>query len=169
MAGIKDAINDLLTKLQAVNGSTSFLYVRVWNNQFQLLDEGKTEAIPFPCAFVEVRVPNDYTTLPYGITQSDVTFRIHIGQREEDAGDGTMGQNINIFALRDEVIKLLTNYEPTACSGLMKVAEEQDYSHTNIYHYIVDFICAFIDNKGDTRTWIEKTPPTILQIDTTIE
>lgn len=38
----------------------------------------------------------------------------------------------------------------------MKGAEVQDYEHTNIYHYIVEFKTAFIDTVGSFDT---QNPP----------
>lgn len=163
MSGIKTPILDIITKLET--GSFS-QYSRIWNNQFEKLELGTIEAFPFPCAFVEVVLPNEYNALSSGISASDVTFRIHIGQTEYDAQDGRLSENKSIFDLRDEVVKLLTNFYPTACSGMMRVSEEQDYKHTNIYHYVVDFVSHFIDDKGDTTPsgMITKQPPTTLEI-----
>lgn len=165
MAGIKSPINDLLAKLATLktNGSDSdFAKIAIFNNQFEdseIKDGAMIYSFPFPCVFVETLMPNNYNQLGMAITQSDVTFRIHIGQTEYDAQDGSMEQNLSIFDLRDKVIKLLTHYEPTACSRLMKTEEGQDYEHSNIYHYTIDFICAFVDDKGKKDTII-KLPPT---------
>lgn len=166
MSGIDSPVKDILAKVV----TSSIKYCRVWNNQFKYIEEKKIEAFSFPCAFVEVIMPNNYNQLGCGITQSDVTFRIHIGAVEFDAGDGTMEQNLSIFALRDEIIALLTNFQPTACSNLMHTGDGQDFEHTDIYHYTIDFICSFIDDKGDSRKkLISKAPPTALEVDITIE
>ena len=74
--------------------------------------------------------------------------RIHIGHEEYDAGNGDFEQNVNIFTYRDSIINVLNNFQPTACSTLMKNSEEQDYVHTNIYHYKIEFTTAFVDSKG---------------------
>ena len=161
MAGIVDPINDLLAKIET--GSIKF--ARVYNNQFQQMEEGTVESFPMPCAFVEVVSPNNYDQLGLGYTISDLVFRVHIGAVEYDSQSGTLEQNLSIFALRDEVISLLTYYELTRCSGLMKIAEQQDYTHTNVYHYIIDFTCSYFDEVGRTnKALIEKEPPTDLTV-----
>lgn len=166
MAGIKVMIQDLLNKL---SDGTSFQYVRIWNNQFQLQEDGTTESFPYPCIFIQLENSADYQQMGLGMTLSDIIVRIHIGQEYYDAQDGTIGQNLSIFDLRDEVIRLLTYYEATQCSGLQKIAEDQDYSHTNVYHYIVDFRCSFVDDRGDQRANdIGTTPPIGIEIDPTI-
>jgi hypothetical protein len=166
MAGIKAPIQDIISKLAT---NTSFQFVRVWNRQIRMLYDGETYSYPLPACFVEVINPAQYEQMGLGYTQSEITFRIHIAQEYYDAQDGTFEQNYTIFDLRDEVIALLTYYEPTACSGLQKTNEEQDYEHTQLYHYMVDFKCSFIDSKGDqTVNDIDKQPPTGLELDITI-
>ena len=158
MAGIKDPLQDLLTLIE----TSSIKYSRVWNNQFQWMEEQSIEAFPFPCCFVETQFPN-IEQGGLGYTVSDVIFRIHIGQVEYDSANGNIEQNLSIFALRDEIITLLTYKELSGCSGLQKVNEEQDYTHTNVYHYIIDFKCSFVDTKGDqTQTQITNYPTNLI-------
>jgi hypothetical protein len=175
MAGIKTVLTELMTKLATLtvtNGSNQSvpLYTRIWNNQFRLLAEGDTYNFPFPCAFVEILRDHDGdSTLGQGIAGYDVRFRIHLGMDFYDAGDGTMEQNLNIFDLKDQVIALLQFYEMSQCGGLQCINEGQDYNHTNLYHYTVDFVCHFIEGAGDQTTDDRTTgPPTGIEIDPTV-
>ena len=159
---IKDVITDLLTLLTEI---TDLQYVRVFNNQFAQMENGTVESFPMPCSFIEIVSPNNYDQLGVGYTISDLNIRVHLGIVEYDAGSGNMEQNLTIFALRDKVIKKLTYHELSGCSGLMKIAESQDYEHTNVYHYMIDFKCSFVDNAGATDSdLIIKEPPTDLEI-----
>lgn len=169
MSGIKAPITDIVNKLKTLSwpnnsGDSPPIYSAVWNNQFKLLAEGESYMFPLPAAFVETILPNNYTQLAYGITESDVTFRIHLGLEQIDAGDGTMDQNLSIFDFRNAIIALLTDFEPTACSMLMKTSESQEYNHNNLYHYTIDFICSFIDDRGSKYPTLQSTPPTDPQI-----
>lgn len=167
MAGIKDVITDLLAKIET---NTSFKYVRVFNNQFQQMEDGTVESFPMPCVFLEIVAPQTYDQLGIGYTISDLFIRVHIGQVEYDAGDGTLEQNLSIFALRDSVIHLLQYYQPVGCGGMMKIAEQQDYQHTNVYHYTIDFKCAFVDTLGKTDgDLIIKDPPTDLELNASFD
>ena len=159
MAGISEAINSIMAKV--ATGTIDF--VRVWNNQFQFMEESAIEAFPMPCCFIEVSGPSE--SLGLGFTAAELAVRVHIGATEYDSAQGTIGQNLSIFALRDEVKQLLTYFEATGCSGLQFVNEEQDYTHTNVYHYIMDFKCSHIDDKGD-KTVGQTTggPPTELEL-----
>ena len=143
MAGINNAIIDLTTRLQNAVG-----FCRIWNNQLRYMEDGAIESFPMPCSFVEVVMSQQHTQLSSGFTESDVTFRVHLAAVEYDAQNGTLEQNYSIFTLRDTVVALLTYFEPSGCSRLMKIAEQQDYEHTNVYHYVVDFQCSFIDTTG---------------------
>ena len=172
MSGISAPIADLKALLTSITfrnnaGQTIGLFSEVWNNHFKSLEDGTTYSFPLPAALIEVINPANYTQLAFGITESDITFRIHIGMEQLDSGTGTMDENLTIFALRDAVIAKLTYQELTACSGLMKVSENQDYNHDNLYVYTIDFVCSFIDDLGDTRrTQTASVPPTHLVLDT---
>ena len=122
------------------------------------MEEGAIETFPFPCTFIEVQMPEDHAQLGGGITDSTVTFKIHIGSVEYDAQDGTLEENKTIFAYRDDVVAALTHYQPTGCGRLMKIREQQDYEHTNVYHYIIEFQCAFIDTTGAEAEFFKEGP-----------
>ena len=145
MANLSALYTSLLNRVKEI---TQFQFVRIWNNQLQQLEDGETYAYPFPCAFVEILTPADYLPLGGGYSVSDITIRIHIGHEEYDAGGGNLEQNFNVFTLRDLVVNKLNLFQPTAASSLMRSAELQDYVHTNVYHYQIDFRSAFVDDAG---------------------
>lgn len=170
MAGIKQPILDILTKLSEI---PDFLFIRIWNNQIQAKRDGRHYDYPTPAAFVEVINDPVYEQLGLGFQSSDVGFRVHIEHTYYDAQDGTFEQDLPVFDLRDKVVAKLSLFEPTACGPLTRVSETQDYDHDNIYHYIIDFTCSFIDSKGspydtDAGKYIEKEPPTGLQVDVNV-
>lgn len=180
MAGIKAPIQDILTRLSTLtplnqDNLTPPLYARMWNNQLKDQAEGKTYSFPFPCSFLELINPTNYNRLGNGIDESDVVWRIHLAHEQLDAMDGTFEQDLTIFDLRDSIVALLSGFKPTGCGSMVRIHEEQDYNHDNIYHYMIDFICGFIDSKGspfDTgRTdYRDSIPPQILnQVVTTSE
>ncbi|MCW3128209.1 MAG: hypothetical protein JWO03_3867 [Bacteroidetes bacterium] len=170
--GIVDPIREMIAKLTTLNvvngqGQTVPLFARVWNNQFAQEALGEYDPFPRPCAFVEImKGGSGDSGLGEGFAGYDVTWRIHLSHELYDAGDGTMDQDLGIFDLKDHVIDLLTYFEMVYCSGLMCIHEEQDFNHSNIYHYIVDFKCHFIEVAGDQTTAdIDSVPPVLLEID----
>ena len=169
MAGIKAPIVDIINKLKTLQlpnnaGNSPGLYSAVWNEQLQRLEEGESYPFNLPAAFVELLMSNNYQQLGSGITASDLTFRIHLAMEQIDAGDGDLDQNLTIFEYRDAIVDLLTHFEPTACSMLMHVNNEQDYGHNNVYVYLIDFTCHFIDDKGSRYPTNESADDTDLVV-----
>lgn len=177
MPGIKDCLQDILTQLttlQVVNqdGQTVPLYARIWNNQVEYEAQGKGIVFPKPAAFVEIVSPATYEVIGQGYRDTDLSIRIHLVHEFMDAGDGTFDQDLVIFDLRDQIIVLLTKFTPSGCGPMNCMVESQSYTHTNIYEYILDFVCNFTDAKGsplDTgRTvYTQSSPPTALDVEVT--
>jgi hypothetical protein len=160
---IKQGIQDILT---ALTNSGQFNYIAIWNDHANRLVDGSGYSFNCPATFLELE-PIETLNLSAGITQTDYIIRIHIVHVELDAADGTLDQNLNVFDYRDAVKKYLTGIKPTNFGNLMYNQEYQDYEHTNVYHYIVEFKAGFVDTKGspydaDSTDWIETTPPTTL-------
>lgn len=152
MAGIKQPLQDMLarlTTLQVTNGdgNTVALHCRVWNNQIRYENDGILYSFPRPAAFVEVVSPATFEVLGQGYESCDINFRVHL-THENYNNEGTFEQDLAIFDLRDKVKSLLTAYRPTNCGPLNAMSEQQDYEHSNVYHYIIDFVCNFTDTIG---------------------
>ena len=179
MAGIAQPITDLLNRLRQIpvtnsDNNAAQPYVRVWNNQAAYVAEGKMEAFPMPAFFVETVNNPTYEILGQGYRSTDLSFRVHILHEFYDATDGTFEQDLKVYLLRDKLVGYLTGYNLTSCGPLEGMNETMDYEHTNIYHYIVDFVCNFIDSKGskydadNPNAYITKTPPTDIAVNTTV-
>lgn len=175
MPGIKQPLQDVmsrLTTLQVQNQDYQFvsLYTRIFNNQIKRQREGKEYAIPLPACFVEVIAPDTFDRIGNGFSESDLVFRLHLVHWFTDAQDGTFEQDLIIFDLRDSVIALMSNFRPTACNELFLISESQDYDHDDVYVYLLEFKCGFIDSKGSpydtgrTDIYIDKAPPTDLNL-----
>jgi hypothetical protein len=178
MAGIVQPITDIVAILRTIlvvngDGNTVTPHVRIWNNQVRFEHEGKQTNFIKPAFFLEVVNDVQYEELGKGFQAADVGFRVHIVHEYYDAQDGTFEQDLPIFDLRDKVRAKLSLVEVTACGPLCVVREGQDYEHTNIYHYIIEFVCNFIDSKGSpldpsAGKYIDSTPPLTLQLTETI-
>jgi hypothetical protein len=130
------------------------LYTRLFNNQFHWLRLGKCEVFPFPCAFVEVLNPTAFIRAGQGYDTADLTLRIHLAH-EYYNGD-SFEQDLQILQLRDDVIGLLSNYQPAQCGSLAFVAETRDYDHDNLVIYQLDFQAHYVQqsifNNKQTHT-----------------
>lgn len=156
MAGIKQPIQDVITQLKTI---TDLQTVRVFNNQIAMEREGKYADYAKPAAFVEVQNDVEWGQLEGGVSAADLAFRIHLVHEYYDDQAGNFEQDLVIFDLRDKVIAALMLFEPTACSAMQKLQEQQDFDHDNLYEYTIDFITHFVDDKG-AKQYISTTNPT---------
>lgn len=152
-----NVINEVIAKLRTI---PELKLVTIWNNQFSYMDDGEIYSFPMPCAFVEVNADN-FEQLGNNFQASDINIKIHIGQ---DFYNGSnIDENLTIFVLRDLVVKKLSRFKPTTACDLVKTSEKQDFQHTNVYHYEIDFKTHYVDN---TNVSVETltVPPLALEI-----
>jgi len=152
-----NVINEVVAKLRTI---PELKLVTIWNNQFSYMDDGEIYSFPMPCAFVEVNADN-FEQLGNNFQASDINIKIHIGQ---DFYNGSnIDENLTIFVLRDLVVKKLSRFKPTTAGDLVKTSEKQDFQHTNVYHYEIDFKTHYVDN---TNVSVETltVPPLALEI-----
>jgi hypothetical protein len=175
---ILDAVNSVLAQIgaipfdwAAVQGAEKsreanlFQLVRVWNNQVAREAAGEGYTFEKPAGFLEMQMPEAQQLLE-NVTISEVIWRLHLVDVELDAGDDTgMDQNLSVFGYRDQAKQTMVGFQPTNCSTLFFTGETQDYDHTGVYHYILEFKSSFTDTKGsrldpDQTKEIYTGPPT---------
>lgn len=142
-----DIIQQIIDRLKLI---TDLKFVTIWNNQFQYMADGSLYSFPMPCALVEVQT-NDTQAIGGYIQGSDIEVTIHIGQ---DFYNGSnMDENFNIFVLRDLVVKSLSHFKSEKSSIFIKVSEEQDFEHTNVYHYKLTYKAQWIDETAKPQEY----------------
>ena len=167
------AIQARLLTLLNTDGSAYFAHTAMWNNQIErlLADKSESVAIQSPAAFVEFVGPLQIKELGNGVQQYEpLTVRIHYYHRQEDAGDGTLDQNLTVFDVKDAGHKLLQMFKPQGAVELIRYQETPDYNHDNVYHFYVDYRTNYIEylmnEPVDPAT---KVAPTNAEIDITIQ
>lgn len=153
-------VDELLAALRTI---TELKHVAVWNNQFAYMEEGLDYSFPMPCAFLEL----DTSTLDdigNGFEGSDINIIIHLGQNVLNSD--YIEQNLTIFALRDLVIKKLKTFQGATTGLLSKDSEQQDFDHSNVYHYVIGYSTHFIDTTTAPDEYFT-TPPTVLGVEAT--
>ena len=153
MAGIKQPLQDILTQaatLTAKNGDGAIVpvYVRVWNNQIEYLKKSEAIDFPKPAIFVEIVSPVAYQEIGGNVLSADLGFNLHLVCENYDNGNGTFDQDLAVFDLRDAILMLFSKFQPTECGELVVVNEQQDYDHDNIYHYIISYVCHYLEYKA---------------------
>lgn len=146
-----------------------FQNVAMWNKQVKHVEAGKDFPFATPSVYIEL-MTQDYKALPSGWSMSDVIVRLHLCDRQLDAADGTMAQNLEVYTFRDLLKSNMALFQPQYCSKLFEVREQQDYDHDSIFHYVFDLKCAFADTKGSDydpdQTQVISIDPVPIEIDT---
>lgn len=167
---MKTAIQSLITRLQGMtvtsNEGTSIApHVGVFNNQIERKRDGTGYVYATPAIFVEV-LPDSGGHIGMGATAYDLTLRIHVEHEHLNTEDA-LDQNLLVFDLRDKVIRQLNGFQPTGCSPMCLVTEQQNHDHANTYALLIDYRTHYIEQVGsleDTELYddVAYTDTTIL-------
>jgi hypothetical protein len=128
--------------------SASISTALLWNNQLQSLKGADIESpvtLTLPGLFVEFLNLETEQLGNGNQVYANLIVRIHILVELEDAGDGTLAEDLAVFAIRDSVQMALQNFRPAGASEFIRQKQEMDYNHNNVYHYIMDYGCTYID------------------------
>jgi hypothetical protein len=120
-----------------------FEKIAVYNAQIDRALLG-ISSLPLMSCFVEIDNIKEFN-LSQKLTGVDIKITIHIAHNELDATDGTLDQNLNIFSIRDKVHKFFLNLHLPNCGPILYNNENQQYNHTNLYHYVNSYNCHWID------------------------
>lgn len=118
----------LKTTLSAISG---IKHVALWNNQYA--NESQENAFLYPCVFIQF-TPTEFRDLTKKVQQQDCTVTLHIGfesYKDEDTDILTLKQTI--YAAIHGLQIGLDN------SKLLRVDERQNFDHSNIQDYEIDF------------------------------
>lgn len=138
----------LAIKARLESLAPSVKFIHVFNNQFELTESGKMYSFPFPCCFIEFVNDQPVQQLGNGIQiYNPLIIKIHIGNNQADAADGTMEQDLSVFDLKQEVYAALQKFEPSGAIPFIRTNETQDYNHTNIYHFIQEYTTSYVDQQ----------------------
>lgn len=156
-----------------VNASLLFQKVQLWNDQVSRMNNGTGFGFVAPACFLQM-ISGETTQLLENATTTDYTFRFHLLDIELDAGNGDFDQNLTVMTYRDILKSYMVGFQPDNCSTLFFINDDQDFTHTGVYHYIIDLKALFADTKGsilddDQTKVIHKAPDTNLEIDLTIQ
>ncbi len=140
---MKTLYQNIRTQLEA---HTSAAHVRLWNNQMQLSEEGQQIPFQFPACFIDFPTI-EWKQLPKDVQQSEgLLVRIYIAF--ESFATFENEEDLAVFDLRQEVYLALQQFKPTKGSKLLRIAEQTDTRHSNVYLWVMDFVTNFQDSVG---------------------
>jgi hypothetical protein len=115
---------------------TGIKYVALWNNQFER--ENVNVSFNYPCCFIEFDNIG-YKELLNGVQTVDMSVKIHLGF------ESYKNEDLDVLDLKQSVYHALHTLSFKDSNGtsskLLRRAETQNFDHTNIQEYILDFAC----------------------------
>lgn len=141
---------------QTVTEANAIAYVQLWNNQLAAWRDDRNKAetvetgnnmydVPMPAIMIEFDHA-DMQQLGGGVQLYDeLIVRVHIIHQQLDAGDGTMEQNLEVYALADAVHLALNKFKTNGAVELIRQRHNMDYNHDMLYHYVLEYGTNYID------------------------
>ncbi len=142
-------LSGFFTNIITLLSSPPISYASMWNdnaNKLSSIKESNEYPHDFPACFVELGKQENKELLN-NWQSTDLEIKIHLLDRFfNDNVTGLYDYNLAIYQARNFVISKISTSVIDGCSTIFRDAEEQDYTHTNLYHYIITFKCEFIEN-----------------------
>lgn len=147
---------------------TSVQYIRLWNNNLEMLLEGKDEPYQLPVIFVEFPDNIQWMQIGNGCQEADIDIKLHIVTQFYDAMDGTVSQDLFALKMAQDVYKAFQDWMPSTVTiptegqyaayagtynvpvGVMvRSGDEQDKNHGEVYHFIQTYTTTIVDSDMD--------------------
>lgn len=121
-------------------------YVRMWNNQLELVQAGKMELFQSPAAFLSFKI-SDIMQGGEGVQIYDpLIIEVRILHWQLDAADGNFEQNLDVFDLKQKIYKHLQKFKTAKSGSIIRIAEEQDTNHAGLYMFIQTYRTTLVDD-----------------------
>ena len=143
--------------------------IRLFNNQFAHSNNetGKDEqAFLYPCCFIEF-MSIDFTTSTTLLQSFTGIIRLHIGFESYNLED------LDVLTLKQKIYTKLSGFQVSSIKTfgkMIRLHEETDTDHDNIYIYIQDYQMSGKDCEFSSRdTNVEVAPPIALELPTVLD
>ncbi len=158
---MKEFFDDISARLTEF--APSVQHKAVYNQQYDNIADNDPEAgylFAMPAVFYDVDITN-IKQMGAGYQMIEpLILNVHIVMQQLDAQDGSLDQNLDIFALKNEVFLALQKFRPYQSGELIRISEEPSYGHKNMYVYKQTYQTAYVDKVGkDVIRGIETTVP----------
>ncbi len=144
----KELYTDIKTTLEELKTTSVLKHVALWNNQPER--ENVENAFLYPAVFIEF-VPSDYSDLSNGVQQVFLTVRLHV------CFESYKDEDIDVLDLADKVFQKMHTKQFGYYGKLLRRNEEQNFDHSNVQDYMIDFATMGNDYGSDNRPSLEHT------------
>jgi hypothetical protein len=141
--GLKQLYDDIRNELKLItndDGSQTFKYFGIWNNQLRSIRGEKNDwiSIQYPSIFTEIIVKDiEQQGCKHQLWNIDVNF--HVVDDFYNNVDGNFEENTRVFDTNDKLWHHMQNIKIPMCALLVGSEQTQEFDHDNVYHYIQSF------------------------------
>jgi len=153
---MKNAFIALQAQLLTALSSLGVNYIRMWNNQLERLLNGEisdfalmNESGDTPAILIEFVGPSTIETLGNGDQlYNPFDIKIHILHQFYNASDGTQDQDLKVLDIAQGVYDAFNGWMSgtVAFGQFIRISEEWDYDHPDVYHFIQTYRTTFVDS-----------------------
>jgi hypothetical protein len=136
-------------RAQILAANLGFNAVKLWNNQFQSMEDREHEVMPFPVCYIGFDDEITYQTKNVGVQNADIKVSIWIGT--EFYSDPTTNESVNlaIFDLKQAVFAVLQNFTGGGTfAALTRISENTDNNHNSYYVFKQTYSTVLVDSDG---------------------
>ena len=136
-------------RLQILAANLGFNAVKLWNNQFQSMEDREHETMPFPVCYIGFDDEITYETKQIGIQNGKINVSVWIAKEFYSDPETNESVNLDIFDLKQAVFAVLQNFTGGGTfQGLTRVSENTDNNHDSYYVFKQTYSTIVIDDAG---------------------
>jgi hypothetical protein len=148
---------DISNRLQSLSW---FTYFKLFNNQFESMEEQQEQTFPNLSIFMEFLEPVEVLSLMGGVQMYDVTVRFHLYLISYELED------LDMFTYKQELHAKLQGFFPTSSSRMNRVNETPDQNHNGYMVWRLDYKCQIPDESGSFYANVVDAAPITLDLTT---
>ena len=143
-------LKTLASTLLGDDNTPLFKHIRVWNNQLEQerADPNNQLSYPKPALFIELANTSDIQQMGIGAQiYNDLRVRFHIIHEHynEYTNDNIFDEDVQVFNIAQRLFYAINKYEPSGAVAMVRVNEELDFNHDNLYHFVQEYATNLID------------------------
>lgn len=137
-----------------------YTYFKLFNNQFENMEEQQEQTFPNLSIFMEFLEPVDVSSVGGGVQYYDAVVRFHLYLISYELED------LDMFTYKQELHAKLQGFYPTDCSRMNRIAESPDQNHNGYMVWKLDYQVRIPDESGSMYKNVVDAAPVTLDLTT---
>ena len=148
---------DITARLQTLSW---FVYFKLFNNQFESMEEQQEQTLPNLSIFMEFLEPVEVISYGAGVQMYDATIRFHLYLISYELED------LDMFTYKEQLHAKLQGFFPTNSSRMNRIAESPDQNHNGYMVWRLDYKCQIPDESASFYANVVDAAPVNLNLTT---